>query len=117
MQLLNDKTRLHLYLKQLCIKYQFEKIKMNQKNTESNQRLIKVINHCNRIAESKEVKELQLSPQLGELIKNLAGKGKEWSFILITYPKKNSEVQGESPSEAKAEPGLSEEEKFYSSSW
>ncbi len=55
--------------------------------------------------------------QLGELIKNLAGKGKEWSFILITYPKKNSEVQGKPPSEVKAEPGLSEEEKFYSSPW
>jgi len=106
-----------LYSKRLCIKYQFEKIKMSQKNTESNQRLIKVINHCSRIAESKEVRELQLSPQLGELIKNLAGKGKEWSFILITYPKKSLEVQGKPPSEVKAEPGFSEEEKFYSSPW
>jgi len=111
------KIRLHLYSKRLCIKYQFEKIKMSQKNTESNQRLIKVINHCSRIAESKEVRELQLSPQLGELIKNLAGKGKEWSFILITYPKRNLEVQGKPPSEIKADPGLSEEEKFFSSPW
>jgi hypothetical protein len=47
----------------------------------------------------------------------LAGKGKEWSFVLITYPKRNSEVQGKPPSEIKAEPGLSEEEKFFSSSW
>ena len=81
------KFRLHLYLKRLRIKYRFVKLKeirMSQKNTERNQRLIKVINHCNRIAESKEVKELQLSPQLGELIKNLAGKGKEWSFILLS---------------------------------
>jgi hypothetical protein len=90
---------------------------MSPKNTERNQRLIKVINHCSRVAESKEVRELQLSPQLGELIKNLANKGKEWSFILITYPKKNSEVQGKPPSEVKAEPGPSEEDKFYSSSW
>ena len=114
------KFRLHLYSKRLCIKYRFVKLKeirMSQKNTESNQRLIKVINHCNRIAESKEVKELQLSPQLGELIKNLAGKGKEWSFILITYPKKSSEVQGKPPSEVKAKPDLSEEEKFFSSPW
>ena len=114
------KTRLRLYLKRLRIKYRFVKLKeirMSQKNTESNQRLIKVINHCSRVAESKEVKELQLSPQLGELIKNLAGKGKEWSFILITYPKKSSEVQGKPPSEVKAEPGFSEEEKFYSSPW
>jgi len=114
------KFRLHLYSKRLRIKYRFVKLKeirMSQKNTESNQRLIKVINHCSRVAESKEVKELQLSPQLGELIKNLAGKGKEWSFILITYPKKSSEVQGKPPSEVKAEPGFSEEEKFYSSPW
>ena len=114
------KFRLHLYSKRLRIKYRFVKlreIRMSQKNTESNQRLIKVINHCSRIAESKEVRELQLSPQLGELIKNLAGKGKEWSFILITYPKKNSEVQGKPPSEVKAEPGFSEEEKFFSSPW
>ncbi len=75
-----------MYPKRLCIRYRFVKLKeirMSQKNTERNQRLIKVINHCSRIAESKEVRELQLSPQLGELIKNLAGKGKEWSFILI----------------------------------
>ena len=114
------KIRLHLYSKRLCIKYRFVKlkeVKMSPKNTERNQRLIKVINHCSRLAESKEVRELQLSPQLGELIKNLAGKGKEWSFILITYPKKNLEVQGKPPSEVKAEPGLSEEEKFYSSPW
>ncbi len=120
MQLLDEKFRLQLYSKRLCIKYRFVKLKevrMSQKNTERNQRLIKVINHCSRIAESKEVRELQLSPQLGELIKNLAGKGKEWSFILITYPKKNSEIQGKPPSEVKAEPGLSEEEKFYSSPW
>jgi hypothetical protein len=114
------KIRLHLYSKQLRIKYRFVKlkeVKMSQKNTERNQRLIKVINHCSRIAGSKEVRELQLSPQLGELIKNLAGKGKEWSFILITYPKRSSEVQGKPPSEVKAEPGLSEEEKFFSSPW
>ncbi len=90
---------------------------MSPENTERNQRLIKVINHCSRIAERKEVRELQLSPQLGELIKNLAGKGKEWSFVLITYPKKNLEVQGKPPSEVKAEPGFNEEEKFYSSPW
>lgn len=114
------KIRLHLCSRQLRIKYRcvkLKEIKMSQKNTERNQRLIKVINHCSRMAESKEVKELQLSPQLGELIKNLAGKGKEWSFILITYPKKNSEVQGKPPSEVEAEPGFSEEEKFYSSPW
>ena len=114
------KIRLHLYSKRLCIKYRFVKlkeVKMSQKNTERNQRLIKVINHCSQIAESKEVRELQLSPQLGELIKNLAGKGKEWSFILITYPKKSLEVQGKPPSEVKAAPGFSEEEKFYSSPW
>ena len=89
------KFRLHLYSKRLRTKYRFVKLKeirMSQKNTERNQRLIKVINHCSRIAESKEVRELQLSPQLGELIKNLAGKGKEWSFILITYPKKKFRV-------------------------
>jgi hypothetical protein len=90
---------------------------MSPKNTERNQRLIKVINHSSQIAGSKEVRELQLSPQLGELIKNLANKGKEWSFILITYPKKNSEVQGNPPSEIKDEPGSAEEEKFFSSPW
>ena len=114
------KLRSHLYSKRLRIKYRFVKLKeirMSQKNTERNQRLIKVINHCSQIAESKEVRELQLSPQLGELIKNLAGKGKEWSFILITYPKKSSEVQGKLPSEVKAEPGFSEEERFFSSPW
>ena len=114
------KFRLHLYLKRLRIKYRFvklKKVRMSQENTECNKRLIKVINHCSRIAESKEVRELQLSPQLGELIKNLAGKGKEWSFVLITYPKRNLEVQGKPPSEIKAEPGLSEEEKFFSSPW
>ncbi len=114
------KIRLHLYSKQLCIKYRFVKLKevrMSPKNTERNQRLIKVINHRSQIAGSKEIRELQLSPQLGELIKNLAGKGKEWSFILITYPKKNSEDQGKPPSEIKAEPGSSEEEKFFSSPW
>ena len=69
------KFRLHLYSKRLRIKYRFVKlreIRMSQKNTESNQRLIKVINHCSRVAESKEVKELQLSPQLGELIKKFS---------------------------------------------
>ena len=109
-----------MHSKQSRVKYRFVKLKevrMSQENTERNQRLIKVINHCSRIAESKEGRELQLSPQLGELIKNLAGKGKEWSFILITYPKKSSEVQGKPPSEVKAEPGLSEEEKFFSSPW
>ena len=114
------KISLHSYSKRLCIRHLFVKlkeVKMSPKNTERNQRLIKVINHCSRIAESKEVRELQLSPQLGELIKNLAGKGREWSFILITYPKKSSEVQGKPPSEVKAEPGFSEEEKFYSSPW
>ena len=52
------KFRLHLYSKRLCIKYRFVKLKeirMSQKNTERNQRLIKVINHCSRIAASKEV--------------------------------------------------------------
>ncbi len=62
---------------------------MSQKNTESNQRLIKVINHCSRIAESKEVRELQLSPQLGELIKNLAG---------IHYSKPTNKFQFDSDS-------------------
>jgi hypothetical protein len=115
------KLRLHLCSKQLHVKYQFVKlkeVKMNRKNTECNQRLIKVIHHSSKVAAgSREVRELQFSPQLGELIKNLASKGKEWSFILITYPKKNSGVQGNPPPEIKAEPGSVEEEKFFSSPW